>query len=103
LTGGAGHFNIHAIIALLALDLTIVFVLLATLARGRPFRNSFRSGLGRRCPAVDLPDDAGEALQLEAAFLPLPTRLPRAIEGPQTSIDCALVGLGSKLVRRGAV
>jgi hypothetical protein len=100
LTGSAGHFNIRAIIALLALDLTIVFVLFATLARGRLFRDSFRFGLRRCCPAVDLPGDAGEALKLEAAFLPLTTWLPRAIEGPQTSIDCTLVGLRTELVGR---
>jgi hypothetical protein len=101
LAGGAGHLDIRPRVALLALELAVVFVLLATLARRRLFGVPIDLGLGRCGPAGDLPADASKALEPEAPLLPLATGLPRAVEGPQAGIDRALVGLGAELVSGG--
>ena len=100
LAGGAGHLDINPIVALLALELAIVLVLLAAVARCRLFRLGLWLGLGWRGPAGDLPDDSGEALEREASLTPLAAGLARPIESPQASIDGALISLGAKFMSR---
>ncbi len=106
---GVGHIDIDveravvALLTLLTLQLTVVLILLAAVARSRPFRDAFNLRLWWCCPTWYLPDDTGEALQLEATLLPLATWLACSIEGSKTSVDSTLVGFGSKFVCSGAI
>lgn len=52
----------------------------------------------RSTPGRELPDDAGEALQLERFALPPATRRSTPVESAQPGIDGALVGLGAQFV-----
>jgi hypothetical protein len=96
----AGHLDVDPIVAFLALELAIVLVLLAAVARRRLFRLDLRLGLGWRGPAGELPDDPSEALDPEAALLPLAAGLARPVEGPQASIYSTLIGLGAEFMSR---
>lgn len=54
--------------------------------------------LGRRGPAGDLPFNAGEGLETEAAALPLAAGLTGSVEGAEAGIDGALVCFGAESV-----
>jgi hypothetical protein len=100
LAGGAGHLDVDSIVALLTLKLAIVFVLFATVARRWFFGLGLWLWSGWCGPARDLPDDAGKALEREAALLPFAAGLARPIEGSQASIDGTLIGLGAEFMSR---
>lgn len=93
------HLNVMAAVALLALDLAVVFVLLAAIPRCRAFRRQILDGDLRRClPSWNLPNHTGETLDFEAALLPFATWLARSIECSETCIDGTLVGFGTEFV-----
>jgi len=105
--GSALHLDVATAIAVLALHLLILLILLcAALSRGRG-RALLRSGLGLRLgwrfPARYLPDDASEALELEATLVPFAAGLSGPVEGPKTSVDGSLVGLRTELVSASTI
>ncbi len=105
---GALHLNVHPIVAGLAFDLAIVFlVLLATAVvnrrRGGPVDRRVGPGFRRRRPARNLPNDSREGFEREATLGPLPAGLAGPVKGAQTGVDGTLVGLGPELVGRKAV
>lgn len=90
--------HIDVVGALLALELTVVLVLLATFSRRGALGGAEGRDLGRSLPSRDLPDNTCEALDREPPFLPLTARLACPIECSKTCIDSTLVGLGSEFV-----
>jgi len=102
--GHAAHLDVAATVAVVALGLPVLLVLLVT-ALGRHRRRRLLSGLGRglggRRPPGDLPDDAGEALEPEAALAPLATGFAGSIQGTEAGVDGALVCLGAEFVCGG--
>jgi hypothetical protein len=86
----------------LALDLAASLFVLLVAAVGRGGRRLLGGGIGQRLgrssPAGDLPPDAGETLESEAALGPLPAGLARPVEGAESGVDSALVCLGAELV-----
>lgn len=113
--GDASHFDIAARVAdvtlgQLKLD-AVLFVAVLLAAAGSADHGRDRDAalgddlggvdghrLGRCCPAGNLPLDAGECLEAEAAAVPLATRLPAAVERTKVGIDSSLVGFGTEAV-----
>lgn len=54
-----------------------------------------RGPFSRSPPAGNLPQDAGEALEPEAASFPFAARFAGSIEGSKASVDGSLVGFGT--------
>lgn len=113
--GQALHLDIGTrgavVIALARLAHSVLLVLLAAAAVGGGGSRGRHTvlggglggpGLGRSSPPVDLPLHAGEGLELEGTFGPLPAGLPGAVEGAQAGVDGTLVSLGAESVGGGS-
>ena len=72
----ATHLGANAGNAVLALNVVVVIVLLAAVSRCPAFRVDFNCDLRYCLPSWNLPDHTCETLELEAFFPPFATRLP---------------------------
>lgn len=92
-------------VAILAFHLAAFLVLLVAAFGGRGgfLRSSLGLGLRRRGPTGDLPDNAGEALHLEASSVPLSTRRAGSVERAKSGVDSTLICLRTKFVISASV
>lgn len=94
--------------AVLASDVAAALVvdLIFAVGRRRSVRATIAIGLDRgplgSSPRSYIPYHASEALDLKSLLLPLPAWLPCSVECSQSSIDCTLIGFGTRFVTGGS-
>ena len=93
------HFNFEAAVTFFALNLAVVFILLAAITRhGAIGWLVLDRDFGRCLPPWNLPNHTCETFKSETAFLPFTTWLASSIECPKASIDSTLIGFGAEFV-----